>query len=71
MPDGLDFKDLAILGRMGSQRELHLGARSVLFIAGCRICIAACSVRSSWEREVRDLRTSMLFQEMVWPVVRA
>ena len=71
MPDGLVFRDEAILGRMGSHSELHLGARSVLFMEGCLICMAACSVRSSCEREVRDLRTSMLFQEMVCPVARA
>ena len=32
-----------------AQSELHLGARSVLFMEGCFICMAACSVRSSWE----------------------
>ena len=47
IPDGLVFRDEAILGRMGSHSELHLGARSVLFTEGCLICMAACSVRSS------------------------
>ena len=46
MPDGLVFRDEE-MGRMGSHSELHLGARSVLFMEGCLICMAACSVRSS------------------------
>ena len=48
MPDGLVFRDKAILGRMGSHSELHLEARSVLFMEGCLIiCMAARSVKSS------------------------
>ena len=47
MPDGLVFRDEAILGRTGSHSELHLEARSVLFIEGCLIFMVACSVRSS------------------------
>ena len=46
MPDGLGIRDLAILGRMGFQSELHLGALSVRFIKGFLQWMAACSVRS-------------------------
>ena len=70
MPAGLGFKEDAILGSIGFHRELHLGARSVLFIRGLRIWIAACSVRSSWERDVVDLRICMSFQAILCPVVR-
>ena len=34
IPKGMGLKEAANLGRMGFQRELHLGARSVLFIGG-------------------------------------
>ena len=70
MPDGMGLRDLAIFGEIGSQSELHLGARSVLFIAGFLTRVAACSVRSRWERWGRDLRMLMLFQSILCPVVR-
>ena len=47
MPVGLGLKELAILGRMGSQSLLQRGAPSVLLSEGLRVCIAACSVRST------------------------
>ena len=61
---------LEILERMGFQTEPHLGAKSVLFILGLRMWMAACSVKSSCDLEVRDFKTWMSFQAMVWPVVR-
>ena len=70
MPDGMGLRDLAILGKIGSQSELHIGARSVRFIAGFLTRVAACSVRSRWERWGRDLRMLMLFQSILCPVVR-
>lgn len=50
---------------MGSQSELHLGAASVRFMDGRRVDMAACSVRSRWDREDNDLRMVMLFQSML------
>ena len=70
MPEGMGLRDLAIFGSIGSQSELHLGARSVLFIAGFLTWMAACSVRSRWERWGRDFRMLMLFQSILCPVVR-
>ena len=64
-PESLGEKVEAILGRIGFQRELQLGAESVLFIVGCLVDIAACSVRSRCEREGRDLRMVMSFQPML------
>ena len=46
MPEGVGLRDSAILGRIGFQSELHLGALSVLFIEGFLQWMAACSVRS-------------------------
>ena len=37
----MGFRDLAILVKMGSKSELHLGALSVLFMAGFLTWIAA------------------------------
>ena len=37
----MGLRDLAILVRMGSQSELHLGALSVLFMAGFLTWMAA------------------------------
>ena len=70
MPEGEDLKEVAILGMIGFQRELHLGARAVRFMKGSLVWMAACSVRSNWEREVRDFRMRMSFQSMSCPVVR-
>ena len=50
----MGLRVLEILGRMGFQRELHLGAASVLFMWGLRMWMATCSVRSSCDLEVRD-----------------
>ena len=70
MPEGEDLKEVAILGMIGFQRELHLGARAVRFMKGSLVWMAACSVRSNWKREVRDFRMRMSFQSMSCPVVR-
>ena len=70
MPEGKGLRVFAILGRMGSQSELHLGALSVRFIRGFLQWIAACSVRSRWDLEGRAFRMLMLSQAILCPVVR-
>ena len=62
------FSNLIV--RMGSQSELHLGALSVVFMAGFLKWMAACSVRFRWERWGRDFRRLMLFLAILCPVVR-
>ena len=44
---GLGFMALAILGIMGSQSLVHLGALSVHLSEGSFVLMAACSVRSN------------------------
>ena len=70
MPEGMGLRVSAILGSTGFQSELHLGALSVLFMEGFLTWIAACSVRSKWEREGRAFRMLMSFQAILCPVVR-
>ena len=70
MPEGVGLRVSAILGSTGFQSELHLGALSVLFIKGFLMWMAACSVRSKWDLEGRDLRMLMSFQAILCPVVR-
>ena len=53
MPEGMGLR---VSGGTGFQSELHLGALSVLFLEGLLTWIAACSVRSKWEREGRTSR---------------
>ena len=47
MPAGLGFIVQAILGMMGSQSLLHVGALSVRLSEGFLVLMAVCSVRSS------------------------
>ena len=47
MPAGLGFIVQAILGMMGSQSSLHVGALSVRLSGGFLVLMAVCSVRSS------------------------
>ena len=47
MPAGLGFMVQAILGMMGSQSLLHVGALSVRLSEGFFVLMAVCSVRSS------------------------
>ena len=47
MPAGLGFIVQAILGMMGSQILLHVGALSVRLSEGFLVLMAVCSVRSS------------------------
>ena len=47
MPAGLGFIVQAILGMMGSQSLLHVGALSVRLSEGFFVLMAVCSVRSS------------------------
>ena len=70
IPEGVGLKEAAILVRIGFQRELHLGAQSVLFIRGFLVWMVACSVRSSCVREVTVFRGRMSFQAMSCQVVR-
>jgi len=69
MPVGLGLKELAILGRMGSQSLLQRGAPSVLLSEGLRVCIAACSVRSSWDLLLVCVSMVVSFHPMACPVV--
>ena len=69
IPESLGLNVAEILGRIGFQRGLHLGALSVLFSVGFLVEMAACSVRSRWEREGRALRIWISFQAMLCPVV--
>ena len=66
----MGLKEAAILGRKGFQSELHLEVRPVLFIGGFLFCMAAYSVRSRCERELRDFSVWMSFQAISCPVVR-
>ena len=47
MPAGLGFIVQAILGMMGSQSSLHVGALSVRLSKGFLVLMAVCSMRSS------------------------
>ena len=47
MPAGLGFIVQAILGMMGSQSLLHVGALSVRLSEGFLVLMAVCSVKSS------------------------
>ena len=69
MPAGLGLIVQAILGMMGSQSLLHVGALSVRLSEGFLVLMAACSVRSSC---VLYLVVSMvvLSQAILCPVVR-
>ena len=69
MPVGLGLKELAILGRMGSQSLLQRGAPSVLLSEGLRVCIAACSVRSSWDLLLVCVSMVVSFHPIPCPVV--
>ena len=72
MPEGVGLMVSTIFSFVstGFQNDLHLGALSVLFMEGLLTWIAACSVRSKWEREGRALRMLMSFQAILCPVVR-
>ena len=48
MPAGLGFMVQAILGIMGSQSLLHLGALYVRLSEGSLVLMAVCSVRSNF-----------------------
>ena len=66
------FGNLSQDGVLGSRSELHLGALSVLFVAGFLTWMAVCSVtvRFMWERWGRDFRRLILFLAILCPVVR-
>ena len=70
MPEGVDLRVSAIFGITWFQSEVHLEALSVLFMKGFLTWIAVRSVRSKREREGRAFRMLILFQAIMYPVVR-
>ena len=60
---------MAILRRRDSHSLLQRGAQSVLLRDGFLVCMAACSVRSSWEADLICVRIVVLDHPMVCPVV--
>ena len=70
MPAGLGFKVQAILGMMGSQSLLHVGALSVRLSEGFLVLMAACSVRSSCVLYLVVVSMVVLSQAILCPVVR-
>ena len=70
MPAGLGFMVEAILGRMGSQSLLHVGAPSVRLSEGFLALMAVCSVRSSCVLYLVVVSIVVLSQAILCPVVR-
>ena len=70
MPAGLGFIVQAILGMMGSQSLLHVGALSVRLSEGFLVLMAVCSVRSSCVLYLVVVSMVVLSQAILCPVVR-
>ena len=70
MPAGLSFIVHAILGMMGSQSLLHVGALSVRLSEGFLVLMAVCSVRSSCVLYLVVVSMVVLSQAILCPVVR-
>ena len=70
MPAGLGFIVQAILGIMGSQSLLHVGALSVRLSEGFLVLMAVCSVRSSCVLYLVVVSMVVLSQAILCPVVR-
>ena len=70
MPAGLGFMVRAILGIMGSQSSLHLGAQSVRLSEESLVLMAACSVRSNFVLYLVVVSIVVLSQAIVCSVVR-
>ena len=70
MPAGLGFMVQAILGMMGSQSLLHVGALSVRLSEGFLVLMAVCSVRSSCVLYLVVVSMVVLSQAILCPVVR-
>ena len=67
---GLGFIVQAILGMMGSQSLLHVGALSVRLSEGFLVLMAVCSVRSSCVLYLVVVSMVVLSQAILCPVVR-
>ena len=67
---GLGFIVQAILGMMGSQSLLHVGALSVRLSEGFLVLMAVCSVRSSCVLYFVVVSMVVLSQAILCPVVR-
>ena len=70
MPSGLGFIVQAILGMMGSQSLLHVGALSVRLSEGFLVLMAVCSVRYSCVLYLVVVSMVVLSQAILCPVVR-
>ena len=70
MPAGLGFIVQAILGMMGSQSLLHVGALSLRLSEGFLVLMAVCSVRSSCVLYLLVVSMVVLSQAILCPVVR-
>ena len=70
MPAGPGFIVQAILGMMGSQSLLHIGALSVRLSEGFLVLMAVCSVRSSCLLCLVVVSMVVLSQAILCPVVR-
>ena len=70
MPAGLGFIVQAILGMMGSQSLLHVGALSVRLSEGFLVLMAVCSVRSGCVLYLVVVSMVVLSQTILCPVVR-
>ena len=69
MSAGLGFMVNAILGIMGSQSLLHLGALSVRLSKGSLVLIAECSARSNWLLYLLVVSIVVLSHHILCPVV--
>ena len=69
MPAGLGFIVQAILGMMGSQSLLHVGALSVQLSEWFLVLMAVCSVRSSCVLYLLVVSMVVLSQATLCPVV--
>ena len=70
MPAGLAFIVQAILGMMGSQSLLHVGALSVRLSEGFIVLMAVCSVSSSCVLYLVVVSMVVMSQAILCPVVR-
>ena len=70
MPAGLGFIVQAILGMMGFQSLLQVGALSVRLSEGFLVLMAVCSVRSSCVLYLVVVSIVVLSQAILCPVVR-
>ena len=67
---GLGFVVQAILGMMGSQSLVHVGALPVRLSEGFLVLMAVCSVRSTCVLHLVVVSIVVLSQAILYPVVR-